>query len=63
MFNKEFLLRVLIFFVPLMIFLFIMAMAGITDNMFMTIILLLAFVWMLQAIYKRIIAKRGGGKK
>lgn len=62
MFNKDFVVRVLFFFIPLMIFLAIMAMAGITDNMFMTLILMLAFVWMLQAIYKRVIAKRGGRK-
>ena len=39
------------------LFLLVMAMAGITDNLFMTIILSLAFVWMLQTIYKRVLRK------
>lgn len=55
--QPNFFVRVIIFFVPLVLFLLVMAMAGITDNLFMTIILSLAFVWMLQNIYKRVLRK------
>lgn len=55
--QPNFFVRVIIFFVPLVLFLLVMAMAGITDNLFMTIILSLAFVWMLQTIYKRVLRK------
>lgn len=61
--QPNFFIRVLIFFVPLVLFLILMAMAGITENVFMTIILSLAFVWMLQKIYKMILSKREGNKK
>lgn len=55
--QPGFFVRVIVFFVPLVIFLLLMAMAGITDNLFMTIILSLAFVWMLQRIYKIVLKK------
>lgn len=56
--NPSFIVRFLVFFVPLLIFMFIMSLAGITDNLFMTVILSLAFVWMVQAIYKMVLKKR-----
>ncbi|MDO4745284.1 MAG: hypothetical protein Q4B18_01875 [Bacillota bacterium] len=55
--QPGFFVRVIVFFVPLVMFLILMAMAGITDNLFMTIILSLAFVWMLQRIYKIVLKK------
>ena len=61
--QPNFFIRVIIFFVPLVLFLIVMAMAGITDNVFMTIVLSLAFVWMLQRIYKMLIKKMEEKKK
>lgn len=55
--NPSFLIRFLIFFIPLMIFFFLMYAAGITNNMFVTILLSLAVVWMVQACYKTYLRK------
>ena len=56
--QPNFIIRFVMFFVPLAIFLFLMVMAGVTDNLFVAIMLALAFVWMLQAVYKRVLAKK-----
>lgn len=56
--GHSFIVRFLIVFIPLMIFMFIMSIAGITDDLLMTIILSLAFVWMVQAIYKAVMRKK-----
>ena len=56
--QPGFIIRFLIFFVPLLLFLFVMYLAGITDNLFMTILLSLAFVWMIQAVYRMVLKKR-----
>ncbi|MDO4544761.1 MAG: hypothetical protein Q4C25_01265 [Bacillota bacterium] len=61
--QPSFIIRFLIFFVPLLLFLFVMILAGITDNIFMTIILCLAFVWLEQAVYKAILKKKETQKK
>ena len=45
---QSFIIRFLIFFIPLAIFMFIMTWIGITKNVFLTILLSLAFVWMIQ---------------
>ncbi|MDO4393917.1 MAG: hypothetical protein Q4C80_05835 [Bacillota bacterium] len=51
--TSGFIVRFLIIFIPLMIMMFLMHIAGITKNLFMTIILSLAIVWMIQSIYKK----------
>lgn len=55
--EHGFLIRFLIIFLPLIVFMVLIRLAGI-DNLFMIIILSLAFVWMIQAIYKKIMAKK-----
>lgn len=57
MYNPSFLTRFLVFFIPLLLFFFLMYAAGITNNMFLTIILSLAVVWMVQAGYKHYMKK------
>lgn len=54
----SFVKRMLFFFIPSMVALILMQIAGITQNLFMTAICLLAIVWMLQAIYKIILQKK-----
>lgn len=54
--QPSFFVRFLIVFIPLLFFLFLMSLAGITDNVLVTVILLLAIVWMIQAIYKKVIS-------
>lgn len=64
--QHSFIVRFVIIFVPLLLFLALMSLAGITKNVFMTLILSLAFTWMIQAIYKKIMRKRNssdGGDK
>lgn len=56
--NSSFIVRFLVIFIPLMVFMFLMHLAGITDNIFMTIILSLALVWMIQAIYKKVLKRK-----
>ena len=56
--QPSFIIRFLIVFVPALVFLFLMYLAGVTDNVFMTIVCLLAFVWFIQAIYKKVMNKR-----
>lgn len=55
--QAGFIKRFLIIFIPLIIFMVLIKLAGI-DNMFMMIILALAFVWMVQAIYKKVSEKK-----
>ena len=55
---QSFIIRFLIFFIPLAIFMFIMTCIGITKNVFLTILLSLAFVWMIQAIYKIVLNRK-----
>ncbi|MDY4959523.1 MAG: hypothetical protein SO262_04485 [Lentihominibacter sp.] len=55
--NRDFVKRFIIIFLPLIIFMILIKMAGI-DNMFMIIILSLAFVWMIQATYKKYSEKK-----
>lgn len=55
--SKDFVKRFIIIFIPLIIFMILIKLAGI-DNMFMIIILALAFVWMIQAMYKKYSEKR-----
>lgn len=56
--QAGFIKRFIIIFIPLIIFMILIKLAGI-DNMFMMIILALAFVWMVQAIYKKVSEKKG----
>ena len=56
--KQNFGIRFLIIFVPLVIFMVLMNLAGITKNIPMTIILALVFVWFVQAIYKQILMRR-----
>ena len=51
--QAGFIKRFIIIFIPLIIFMILIKLAGI-DNIFMMIILALAFVWMVQAIYKKV---------
>lgn len=55
--QAGFIKRFIIIFIPLIIFMILIKLAGI-DNMFMMIILALAFVWMVQAIYKKVSEKK-----
>ena len=55
---QSFIIRFLIFFIQLAIFMFIMTWIGITKNVFLTILLSLAFVWMIQAIYKIVLNRK-----
>ena len=55
--QHSFIVRFVIIFVPLLLFLLLMFLAGITKNIFMTLILSLAFTWMVQAIYKKVMLK------
>ena len=55
--QAGFIKRFIIIFIPLIIFMVLIKLAGI-DNMFMMIILALAFVWMVQAIYKKVSEKK-----
>ena len=55
---QSFIIRFLIFFIPLAIFMFIMTWIGITKNVFLTILLSLAFVWMIQAIYNIVLNRK-----
>lgn len=50
--QPSFAVRFLIVFVPLIVFMFLIFLAGIR-NIFMMVILALAFTWMIQAIYKK----------
>lgn len=56
--QAGFIKRFIIIFIPLIIFMILIKLAGI-DNIFMMIILALAFVWMVQAIYKKVSEKKG----
>ena len=55
--QAGFIKRFIIIFIPLIIFMILIKLAGI-DNIFMMIILALAFVWMVQAIYKKVSEKK-----
>ena len=55
--QAGFIKRFIIIFIPLIIFMILIKLAGI-DNIFMMIILSLAFVWMVQAIYKKVSEKK-----
>ena len=55
---QSFIIRFLICFIPFAIFMFIMTWIGITKNVFLTILLSLAFVWMIQAIYKIVLNRK-----
>lgn len=55
--QAGFIKRFIIIFIPLIIFMILIKLAGI-DNIFMLIILALAFVWMVQAIYKKVSEKK-----
>ena len=55
--QPSFLMRFIVIFIPLIIFMVLVRVAGI-DNLFMIIILALAFVWMIQAIYKKYLQKK-----
>ena len=55
--QAGFIKRFIIIFIPLIIFMILIKLAGI-DNMVMMIILELAFVWMVQAIYKKVSEKK-----
>ncbi len=61
--QHSFIVRFVIIFVPLLLFLLLMSLAGITKNIFMTLILSLAFTWMVQAIYKKVMLKRNRNKR
>ena len=56
--KPNFGIRFLIIFVPLVIFIILMDLAGITKNIPMTIILALVFVWFVQAIYKQVLMRK-----
>ena len=55
--QAGFIKRFIIIFIPLIIFMILIKLAGI-DNIFMMIILALAFVWMVKAIYKKVSEKK-----
>lgn len=55
--QAGFIKRFIIIFIPLIIFMILIKLAGI-DNIFMMIILALAFVWMVQAICKKVSEKK-----
>ncbi len=61
--QHSFIVRFVIIFVPLLLFLLLMFLAGITKNIFMTLILSLAFTWMVQAIYKKVMLKRNRNER
>lgn len=61
--QHSFIVRFVIIFVPLLLFLLLMSLAGITKNIFMTLILSLAFTWMVQAIYKKVMLKRNRNER
>lgn len=54
--EPSFIVRFSFIFVPLMIFLFFVFLAGIR-NPIMMVILALGFTWMLQAIYRKLFFK------
>ncbi|MBQ0079579.1 MAG: hypothetical protein KBS66_06810 [Eubacterium sp.] len=55
--QPSFIVRFLVVFVPLVVFMFLIFLSGIR-NTFMMIILALAFTWMVQALYKKYLDKK-----